>query len=143
MNQPELLYNSSTGYAPTRAYDGDAGIDIHSAENVSIHPGQRRLVSTGLRIALPKNTVGDIRPRSGLAAKHGVTVLNAPGTVDEGYRGEVKVNLINHGSIPHHITKGDRIAQLVVVPIIKPVLVESEDLGETARGDSGRGSTGY
>lgn len=142
-NQPELRYTLKGGYVPERAYADDAGIDLCAAEDLRLNPGQRQLVSTGISIALPDGTVGDIRPRSGLAAKHGVTVLNAPGTIDAGYRGEIKVNLINHGRLPHYIAKGDRIAQLVVLPILTPKLVQVLDLNETERGTGGHGSTGY
>lgn len=131
---------------PTYAHHDDAGADLRSSERVTLRPGERLLVSTGIRLALPEGTAAFVVPRSGLAVKHGVTVLNAPGTIDAGYRGEVKVPLINHD--PTHsfdIEPGDRIAQLIVMPVAQAEFVpvaEAEDLGSSARGDGGFGSTG-
>lgn len=127
---------------PTYATSGAAGIDLRSAASHVLEPGERTLVGTGFAIALPTSCEGQIRPRSGLAARQGVTVLNAPGTVDADYRGEVKVLLINLGSEPAKIAVGDRIAQLVVAPVSRLELVEVERLPETARGAGGFGSTG-
>ena len=127
---------------PAYATSGAAGFDLCSAGSHVLEPGQRMLVGTGFAIALPPSCEGQIRPRSGLAARHGVTVLNAPGTVDADYRGEVKVLLVNLGSEPAEIAVGDRIAQLVVAPVSRPELVEVEMLPETARGAGGFGSTG-
>jgi dUTP pyrophosphatase len=128
---------------PHRAHPEDAGLDLASAEDVVIPAGGRALVDTGLALALPPGTVGMVCPRSGLAARHGVTVLNGPGIVDAGYRGPIKVALHNSDlSEPFTLHAGDRIAQLVVVPFLAPRLVEVEDLDETARADAGFGSSG-
>lgn len=121
---------------------GAAGMDIRAAEDVTLKPGARHLVATGLSIALPQGYEAQVRPRSGLAVKHGVTVLNAPGTIDCDYRGEVKVPLINHGQVDFIIARGDRIAQLVVAPVTRINWREVETLGETARGKGGFGSSG-
>lgn len=123
---------------------GAAGLDLQAAidKDLTIPPSGRALVPTGLSIALPTGHEGQIRPRSGLAAKFGVTVLNAPGTVDEDYRGEVKVILINHGPDPFVVSRGDRIAQLVIAPVTRAALVEVDDLDRTERGPQGFGSTG-
>jgi dUTP pyrophosphatase len=127
---------------PEYASVGAAGLDLRAARAHVLEPGRRTLVGTGFAIALPPSCEGQIRPRSGLAARHGVTVLNAPGTVDPDYRGEVKVLLINLGQDPVEIAAGDRIAQLVVAPIARLELVEVEELPETTRGAGGFGSTG-
>ena len=127
---------------PEYASAGAAGLDLRAARAHVLEPGRRTLVGTGFAIALPLSCEGQIRPRSGLAARHGVTVLNAPGTVDPDYRGEVKVLLINLGQDPVEIAAGDRIAQLVVAPIARLELVEVEELPETTRGAGGFGSTG-
>jgi dUTP pyrophosphatase len=110
---------------------------------VVIGPGKRALIPTGFAIALPEGYEGQVRPRSGLATEHGVTVLNAPGTIDADYRGEVKVPLINHGERDFVVTRGMRIAQLVVAAVAPAVLVEVPELGETERGQGGFGSTGF
>lgn len=127
---------------PIRAHPDDAGLDLIANEEITILPGSRALVGTGIAIALPPGTVGMVCPRSGLAAKQGVTVLNAPGIVDAGYRGEVKVILVNHSDSPARIMVGDRIAQLVITPALTPVVHVVEDLDATARGEGGFGSTG-
>jgi dUTP pyrophosphatase len=131
---------------PLPAYEteGAAGLDLRAAiaEPVTLAPGMRTLVPTGLSMQLPVGFEGQIRPRSGLALRHGVTVLNAPGTVDSDYRGEVSVVLINHGSEPFTVTRGDRIAQLVIAPVTHARLSEVAALDETARGAGGYGSTG-
>ena len=127
---------------PSYATTGSAGLDLCAAGPHRIEPGERKLVGTGFAIALPSNCEGQIRPRSGLAARSGLTVLNAPGTVDADYRGEVKVLLINLGVEPVEILPGDRIAQLVVAPVSRLRLVEVEHLPSTVRGDGGFGSTG-
>lgn len=128
---------------PTYARPGDAGADLYSCDDVDVAPGQHHLVDTGLAFAIPSGWVGLVHPRSGLAAKYGVTVLNAPGTVDSGYRGKVMVNLINLGSEIFTVSKGDRIAQLVLQRVEEAVFIEVEgQLSATARGDSGHGSTG-
>ncbi len=129
---------------PAHATPHAAGLDLRAAvaEPVTLAPGGRALVPTGLQIALPPGLEGQVRPRSGLAFKHGVTVLNSPGTVDADYRGEVSVLLINHGPEPFVVTRGERIAQLVVARYVPVRLTRVESLAETARGAGGFGSTG-
>jgi dUTP pyrophosphatase len=127
---------------PARATAGAAGADLVSAEEATIAPGQVHAVATGIAIAIPEGYEGQVRPRSGLALKHGVTVLNAPGTIDADYRGEVKVILINLGPVPFRIARGDRIAQLVVAPVTTTRFERVEALSDTARGQGGFGSTG-
>jgi dUTP pyrophosphatase len=128
---------------PAYAHPGDAGADLHAAQDVELGPGERALVRTGVAIALPDGYVGLVHPRSGLAAKMGVTVLNAPGTVDAGYRGEIMVNLINHDRvISAKISRGDRIAQLVIQRVERAHFHVVEDLPDTVRGAGGHGSTG-
>src|SRR5690625_3143181 len=128
---------------PQRAHRGDAGADLYAAESVTLQPGERALVGTGIAIALPLGTVGLIHPRSGLAAKHGLSVVNTPGTVDADYRGEIKVCLINHDrQEPIEISRGMRIAQLVIQRVELVDFVEVEELDSTVRGDGGYGSTG-
>ena len=128
---------------PKRAHTGDAGADLYSAETITLEPGQRALVGTGVALALPLGTVGLIHPRSGLAAKHGLSIVNTPGTVDAQYRGELKVCLVNTDrSEPFTVERGMRIAQLVVQRVELVDFVEVEALDETVRGDGGYGSTG-
>ena len=128
---------------PSYAHPGDAGLDHSSCETVEIAPGSTAMVRTGVAIALPPGTEGQVRPRSGLAARHAVTVLNAPGTIDEGYRGEVRVILINHGLEIFRVEPGMRIAQLVVAPVLRVETVSVDSLDNaTARGTGGFGSTG-
>ncbi len=129
---------------PAYATADAAGMDLVAAvaEPVTLAPGKRALVPTGLSIALPAGFEAQVRPRSGLALKHGVTVLNAPGTVDADYRGEVGVILINHGDAPFTIARGDRIAQMVIAPVTVATLSETDTLPSTARGAGGFGSTG-
>lgn len=127
---------------PAYAHPGDAGMDLCACERVTLAPLSRALVSTGLQIALPPGTEAQIRPRSGNAFKHGITVLNSPGTIDEGYRGELKVLLVNLGAEPFIIEPGMRIAQMVVAPVLRVEVEEVENLGATARGEGGFGSTG-
>ncbi|MFC6145264.1 dUTP diphosphatase [Corynebacterium nasicanis] len=128
---------------PVRAHRGDAGVDLHSTEDLTLAPGERRLVGTGIALALPLGTVGLIHPRSGLAAKQGLSIVNAPGTVDADYRGEIKVSLINlDPQTPVEITRGMRIAQLLVQRVELVDFVEVADLGDTERGAGGHGSTG-
>jgi dUTP pyrophosphatase len=129
---------------PLPAYEtaGAAGMDLRAADAVTLKPGARALVATGLSIALPEGYEAQVRPRSGLAVKHGVTVLNAPGTIDCDYRGEVKVPLINHGTEDFVIARGDRIAQMVIAPVTRIGWVETETLDGTARGAGGFGSSG-
>jgi dUTP pyrophosphatase len=127
---------------PSYASADAAGLDLRAAEGATLAPGARALVATGFAIALPQGFEAQVRPRSGLAAKHGVTVLNSPGTIDADYRGEVKVILINLGLEPFTIARGDRIAQMVVAPVTRVSLTEVAALDDTARGTGGFGSTG-
>jgi dUTP pyrophosphatase len=128
---------------PGRAHPGDAGTDLCTAEDVELAPGQRALVPTGIAIALPDGYAGFVHPRSGLAARHGVTIVNAPGTVDAGYRGEIRVTLLNTDpDRPVRFQRGDRIAQLIIQRVAYPVFHEVATLPGSARGDSGFGSTG-
>ncbi len=127
---------------PAYATAGSAGLDLRAAEGAVLQPGARLLIPTGIAIALPANFEAQVRPRSGLAVKNGVTVLNAPGTVDADYRGEIKVPLINHGHENFVVHRGDRIAQLVVAPVVQVKLTEVTSLDETARGTGGFGSSG-
>ena len=131
---------------PVRHSDLAAGLDLTAAvpteAPVMIAPGARAAIPTGLVFALPAGSEGQVRPRSGLAIKHGITVLNAPGTIDADYRGEVQVLLINLGTEPFAVTRGMRIAQLVIAPVTPARLIEAADLDETARGTGGFGSTG-
>ena len=127
---------------PAYATDGAAGMDVVSAEDVTIPPGGRHAVATGLALAIPPGYEIQVRPRSGLALKHGITVPNTPGTIDSDYRGELKVILINHGETPFEILRGDRVAQLVVAPVTRGTWLEVDELDETARGAGGFGSTG-
>ena len=127
---------------PAYAHPGDAGLDLHACEDVTLDPGVACLVSTGVAIELPEATEAQVRPRSGLALKYSVTVLNTPGTIDEGYRGEIGVVLINHGTATFQVTRGMRIAQLVVQKRWTVEVVEVDGLTDTTRGTDGFGSTG-
>ena len=127
---------------PVYATAGAAGMDVVSAEDVTLSPGARHAVATGLAVAIPPGFEIQVRPRSGLALKHGITVPNTPGTIDSDYRGELKVILINHGSEDFAIRRGDRVAQLVLAPVTRAGWVEVTSLDETARGAGGFGSTG-
>ena len=133
---------SKDAILPSAAHPGDAGLDLHAAAALTIAPGAWATVPTGIVIELPPGTEAQVRPRSGLAAKHGVTVLNAPGTIDEGYRGEVGVILINHGPAAFEVTTGARIAQLVVQRRLEISVVEAGEVSATTRGAGGFGSTG-
>ena len=127
---------------PRYATEGAAGMDVLSAEDVTIASGARHAVATGLAVAIPAGYEVQVRPRSGLALKHGISVPNTPGTIDSDYRGELKVILINHGAEPFAIARGDRVAQLVLAPVTQAAWDEVADLDETARGAGGFGSTG-
>jgi dUTP pyrophosphatase len=127
---------------PRAAHPGDAGLDLFADEAAELPPGESRLVRTGISVELPGGTEAQVRPRSGLALKRHVTILNSPGTIDEGYRGEVGVILINHGREPFVVEKGMKIAQLVVKPVLHVVVEEAASLSETGRGAGGFGSTG-
>jgi dUTP pyrophosphatase len=127
---------------PAYATDGSAGLDLRADEAVHLAPGERALVPTGIAIALPKGYEGQVRPRSGLALKHGVTCLNTPGTIDADYRGEVAVILVNLGAREVSLARGERIAQLVVGPVVRAELREARELPRTGRGTGGFGHTG-
>jgi len=129
---------------PARAHEHDAGYDLACVEDFTLWPARRRTVGTGVAIALPPGVAGLVTPRSGLASRHGVTIVNAPGLVDPGYRGELRVTLLNTGDAPYAARAGDRIAQLVLVPLVVPEvrLVEGLDDGPDDRGELGFGSSG-
>jgi dUTP pyrophosphatase len=127
---------------PKYAHAGDSGMDICSIEDVVIRPGSWSTIRTGLAVELPPGTEAQVRPRSGLAARHAISVLNTPGTIDEGYRGEVCVILANHGNEPFAVTVGMRIAQMVICPVLRVEIEEGDTLSETARATGGFGSTG-
>ena len=127
---------------PHYAHPGDAGLDLFSTQQAVIMPGESTMIKTGISIELPPDTEGQVRPRSGLALKHSVTVLNSPGTIDEGYRGEVGVILINHGKTAFNIEPGMKIAQLLVKPVLTVNVIEADELSDTHRGEGGFGSTG-
>ena len=133
---------SPSATLPSRAHPTDAGLDLHAAVDLSIPPGETRLVGTGLALELPSGSEAQVRPRSGLALTHNVTVLNTPGTIDEGYRGEVGVILINHGRRVFEVRSGMKVAQLVVQPTLDVDVVAVDSLSDTPRGDGGFGSTG-
>ena len=145
VDQPDVLIKRLDPDVPVPAYShpGDAGADLAAAEEVTLGPGERALVRTGVAIALPDGYAAFVHPRSGLAAKHGVTIVNAPGTVDAGYRGEIKVTLLNTDrERPVSFQRGDRIAQLIIQRVERAVFHEAEELPGSARGDGGFGSTG-
>lgn len=131
---------------PLPSYESEhaAGMDLRAAisEPITLEPGERHLVSTAIRIALPKGMEAQVRPRSGLAIRHGISVVNSPGTIDADYRGEVKVILINHGQEPFTVNRGDRIGQLVVTPVVRVAWSRVSELDETLRGEGGFGHTG-
>jgi len=127
---------------PAYARPDDAGLDLYASEPVTLAPGARALVPTGIALAIPPGFAGFVLPRSGLALRHGVTLLNTPGLVDAGYRGEVKVLLVNHGDAPVSLSRGDRVAQLVVQRVERIALAPVAELPESARGPGGFGSTG-
>jgi dUTP pyrophosphatase len=142
MNTLKVKRLSAGAVLPAYAHPGDAGLDLFSAVAASLEPGEHKLIGTGISIELPADTEGNVRPRSGLALKHGVTVLNSPGTIDRGYRGEVGVILVNHGSVRFDVHPGMKIAQLVVAPCIRVDVEEASGLAASARGQGGFGSTG-
>ena len=129
---------------PTRAHDNDAGLDLHAAESARLAPGARVSVGTGLAVQIPDGVGGLVLPRSGMAIKHGVTLVNSPGLIDPGYRGEVRVLLLNTDpSVEFQITPGDRIAQLLLVPVVHATPLNAEALDDSTRGEGGFGSTGF
>ena len=139
----KILFTLDEGAtAPTRAHSTDAGLDLHSLQSATIPPGGRELISTGVRVSIPPGYVGLVCPRSGLAHRAGLTVLNAPGIIDAGYTGEIKVNLHNTDCMAQRVDAGDRIAQLVIAPIPDAHLVQVDTLESTERGSNGHGSTG-
>lgn len=127
---------------PCYAHKGDAGLDLYSVEDVVIESGEVALIPTGIKIELPENTEAQVRPRSGLALKYGITVLNTPGTIDEGYRGELRIILINHGKNSFKVEKGMKIAQMVVKPVFTVDICEVQQLDDSERGEKGFGSSG-
>jgi dUTP pyrophosphatase len=127
---------------PSRAYSGDAGLDLASCERVELGPGERATVPTGLAVAIPDGYAGFVQPRSGLAARHGITIVNTPGLIDSGYRGELKVVLLNTDAAePFHVRPGDRIAQLVVLAVPELEVIEASDLPPSERAERGFGSS--
>ena len=138
----KVLRTDPEAQLPAYAHPGDAGVDVRSIENATLAPGARALVRTGLVLELPPDAEAQVRPRSGLALKHGVTVLNTPGTIDAGYRGEVGVILVNLGAEPFVVEKGMKIAQLVVAPVAQAEVDEVSAVDATDRGAGGFGSTG-
>lgn len=142
MNEVSVLITAEPGFEPIYAKPGDAGADLRSKVALTIPAGERALVPTGVSIALPNGYVGLVHPRSGLAAKHGITVLNTPGTIDAGYRGEIVVILFNSSNIDFPVAVGDRIAQLVIQQFERAKFVPVEKLPESDRGESGFGSSG-
>lgn len=141
---PVLLQRLDTELpVPSAAHPGDAGVDLHARADVTLAPGQRELVATGVAIALPAGYAAFVHPRSGLAARHGITIVNAPGTVDAGYRGEILVNLLNTDrETGFTVRRGDRIAQLVVQQVTTPRFVEVDSLPGSSRGETGHGASG-
>jgi dUTP pyrophosphatase len=138
----QRLHDGAT--LPTRAYEGDAGLDLSACERVELGPGERAVVGTGLTVAIPDGHAGFVQPRSGLAARHGITILNTPGLVDAGYRGELKVVLLNTDRSEQFVVEpGMRIAQLVVVPIALPEPREVTELPDSERGEKGFGSSAH
>ncbi len=130
--------------SPEYSHPGDAGADLAAAEAVTLAPGERATVGTGLSIALPTGFVGFVVPRSGLASRHGITIVNSPGTVDAGYRGEIRVTILNTDiSVPYSVAVGDRIAQLIVMPVVRAEFIPVSSLPGSHRGEAGFGSTGY
>lgn len=138
----KILKLNKSATTPRYEYPGDSGLDLFSIEEQQIPTGESRLIRTGIVVELPIGTEAQIRPRSGLALKHGITVLNTPGTIDAGYRGEIGVILINHGKETFQVLKNMKIAQMVIAPVIYAVLEEEGELSNTLRGESGFGSSG-
>jgi dUTP pyrophosphatase len=142
MRQTEVLIVCDEQMLPSYALPGDAGADLRSAESLVLKAGERIVVRTGVSIALQDGFVGLVHPRSGLAAKHGITVLNAPGTIDAGYRGEIMVTLLNTSSLDFEISRGDRIAQLLIQEVFKAKFSQVRELPGSDRGEKGFGSSG-
>jgi len=144
MADPIVPCTGPSDAIPRYQSDGASGADLcaHLDEELTLAPGARALIPTGLRLEIPQGLEGQVRPRSGLAARSGVTVLNAPGTIDSDYRGEVKVVLVNLGQEPFTIRHGERIAQLVICPVVRAAFQQKTSIGNTVRGSGGFGSTG-
>lgn len=140
MQIPIVLMDGAT--LPTYATAGAAGMDLRTSEDFTLDPGERRAVPTGVRMAIPEGYEGQVRPRSGLALRHGIAMVNSPGTIDSDYRGEIKMILINLGAEVVQFTKGERLGQLVICPVARAVLVPMDTLDGTDRGEGGFGSTG-
>lgn len=138
----KIIKLDPTAKVPEYAHEGDSGMDLFSNEETTIQSGEVALIHTGIKIELPNNTEAQIRPRSGLALKNSITVLNTPGTIDEGYRGEIGVILINHGKQAFFVNKHMKIAQMVIQPVLRANLIEVKQLSDTSRGEGGFGSTG-
>lgn len=138
----KVKFISAKAKLPIYAHENDSGLDLFSIENKDILPNQSALIRTGIIIELPKDTEAQIRPRSGLALKHQITVLNSPGTIDNGYRGEIGVILINHGNESFKVEEGMKIAQMVIKPILKVNVIKVDEINNTSRGENGFGSTG-
>ncbi len=144
MSELPLVRVSEQAVVPARAYDGDAGLDLSACERVELAPGARAVVGTGIAVAIPDGHAGFVQPRSGLAAKHGITIVNSPGLVDAGYRGELKVVLLNTDREQTFVVEpGMRIAQLVVLPVAMPRPVEVAELPASERGEKGFGSSAH
>ena len=143
MEELQFTRTSDAAKLPTRAHDGDAGLDLYAAEGARVGPGQRVTVGTGLSVAIPQGLVGLVTPRSGLALKHGITLVNSPGVIDSGFRGELRVILQNtDASAEFKVAPGDRIAQLLLVPVATASPLEADSLDSTSRGAGGFGSSG-
>jgi dUTP pyrophosphatase len=142
MVQVKIKKIKESAILPKYAHEGDAGVDLYSTEEYALKPGERTLVSTGISIAIPLGYEAQVRPKSGLALKHGISIVNTPGTIDAGYRGEIGVIIINHGQEDYTIEKGKKVAQMVFNKIEAVNFEEVEDLDDTTRGEGGFGSTG-
>lgn len=139
----KIIKLNKTAQVPHYSHADDAGMDLFAIQAQQIPPGESALIPTGIAIELPQGTEAQVRPRSGLALKHSITVLNSPGTIDAGYRGEIGVILINHGQEVFQVVEGMKIAQMVIAPILRAEIEEGSELSATQRGDGGFGSTGY
>jgi dUTP pyrophosphatase len=142
MVQVKIKKIKESAILPKYAHEGDAGVDLYSTKEYALKPGERTLVSTGISIAIPLGYEAQVRPKSGLALKHGISIVNTPGTIDAGYRGEIGVIIINHGQEDYTIEKGKKVAQMVFNKIEAVNFEEVEDLDDTTRGEGGFGSTG-
>lgn len=140
--QIKITKLSESAQLPRYEHEDDAGLDLFAIAAQEILPGESQLIPTGIAVELPAGTEAQVRPRSGLALKHGITLLNTPGTIDAGYRGEIGVIVINHGKTPFQVTPGMKIAQMVIAPVIRVQVLEVTTLSQTRRGEGGFGSTG-